>query len=275
MAQKQIKNYTEETAPIAGDYFLMQKGSDDSYAKVDQRNILPSSKTGWVDAQETWTYASFSGNVGTITVPTGAASRYSVGMKIRISQSTGGTKYGIITKIDSTTVIRVYFGTDYTLNNEAISLPYYSVQKAPFGFPVDPSKWTITKSSANDRSVAGTSYASTGDTLDLPIGSWEVYGKIPFHLNTTTTNARRVFATLSTDGSTETNPEFTTVLGQTANSATSTSTDVVATVRSILTITSAKTITLMTLLNSTSGANASIYGSTITPILIKATCAYL
>ena len=94
---------------------------------------------GWMPAEESWTYSSWDSAVytGVITVPSGAASKYSVGMRIKISQSTGGTKFGIITAV-ADTALTVFFGTDYTLNNETITSPYYSTQKAPLGFPLNP-----------------------------------------------------------------------------------------------------------------------------------------
>lgn len=41
MAQKQIKQYTEETTPVSGDWFLMQKASNDETVKVGAENIAP------------------------------------------------------------------------------------------------------------------------------------------------------------------------------------------------------------------------------------------
>jgi hypothetical protein len=41
MAQKQIKQFTEETAPVAGDMYLMQKASNDETVKVDAENVIP------------------------------------------------------------------------------------------------------------------------------------------------------------------------------------------------------------------------------------------
>lgn len=55
-------------------------------------------------------------------------------MYIRISQATGGTKYGRITAVTSTT-LTVYFGSAYTLTNETISGPVYSSGYTPLGVP--------------------------------------------------------------------------------------------------------------------------------------------
>jgi hypothetical protein len=51
--------------------------------------------------------------------------------------------------------------------------------KAPFGFPVDRSKWrvTLTDSTARDQSspVAGTWYNIGSVSMDVPIGQWRLY----------------------------------------------------------------------------------------------------
>lgn len=82
---------------------------------------------GWVDTYETWAYASAT----TITVPAGAASRFAVGDKIKLTQTT--VKYFYVTGV-ADTVLTVTGGTDYTVANAAITSPYYS-HANPVGFP--------------------------------------------------------------------------------------------------------------------------------------------
>lgn len=91
--------------------------------------------TGFIPVSDSWSFSSFDTNtrVGVITVPTGATSKYNAGMKIKISQSTGGVKYGFVTAVASTS-LTVFFGPTYTLNNEAVSSPYYSTQYCPVGY---------------------------------------------------------------------------------------------------------------------------------------------
>lgn len=83
---------------------------------------------GWQLANETWTYASAS----TITVPSGAASRYAKGDKIKITQTT--VKYFYIIGV-ADTVLTITGGSSYTLADAAISANYYSHQENPIGFP--------------------------------------------------------------------------------------------------------------------------------------------
>lgn len=89
---------------------------------------------GWQLANETWTYASAT----TITVPSGAASKYAKGDKIKLTQTT--VKYFYIIGV-ADTVLTVTGGSDYTVANEAISANYYSHESSPIGFP-DWFNWT-------------------------------------------------------------------------------------------------------------------------------------
>ena len=90
--------------------------------------VLQGDVDGWVGANETWTYASAT----TITVPSGAASTYQKGDKIKLTQTT--VKYFYIVGV-ADTVLTVTGGTDYTVANAAISLNYYSKVENPQGFP--------------------------------------------------------------------------------------------------------------------------------------------
>ena len=90
--------------------------------------VLQGDVDGWVGANETWTYASAT----TITVPSGAASTYQKGDKIKLTQTT--VKYFYITAV-ADTVLTVTGGTDYTVADAAISLNYYSKVENPQGFP--------------------------------------------------------------------------------------------------------------------------------------------
>lgn len=83
---------------------------------------------GWTPANETWTYASAT----TITIPTGGASRYAVGDRIKLTQTT--VKYFVIVGVADTT-LTITSGSDYTLVNATISANYYSHEVSPIGYP--------------------------------------------------------------------------------------------------------------------------------------------
>lgn len=83
---------------------------------------------GWSPVDEAWIYASAS----TITVPTGAASRYQKGDKIKFTQTT--VKYGVIAVV-ADTLLTIIINTDYVVTNAAISAIYVSHEENPIGFP--------------------------------------------------------------------------------------------------------------------------------------------
>lgn len=85
--------------------------------------------TGWFDVIETWTYAS----ANTITVPAGAASRYAVGGRISIVQSSNIKYLNVVGVADE--LLTVSGGSDYSVANSAISNIKYSSAISPVGFP--------------------------------------------------------------------------------------------------------------------------------------------
>lgn len=87
-----------------------------------------SSWDGWVHVTDSWSYASST----TVTVPTDATTKYSVGDKIKFDNSS--TKYFYVTAVSST-VLTLSGGTDYTVANSAISNVYYSKASTPLSFP--------------------------------------------------------------------------------------------------------------------------------------------
>lgn len=139
----------------------------------------PTIKTydGWQLVSDSWTYASADAPTYTITVPSGAASLYGVGDKIKLTHS-AAVKYFIVTAV-ADTVLTVYGGTDYTLSASALSSIYYSHDKSPLGFPLDPLKWTVTVTDTTQRTAAGTggtwlNVGTTNSQIAIPIGVWDV-----------------------------------------------------------------------------------------------------
>lgn len=83
---------------------------------------------GWVKSGDNWAYAS----ANTITVPSGAASKYAKGDRIKWTQTT--VKYGVIIGV-ADTVLTIAINTDFVVTNAAISANYYSHELNPVGFP--------------------------------------------------------------------------------------------------------------------------------------------
>jgi hypothetical protein len=128
---------------------------------------------GWISAGETWAYASAT----TITVPSGAASRYQKGDKIKITNNST-TKYFYIRSV-ADTVLTVTGGTDYTVHDSAISAPYYSKESNPHGFPQS-FAWTPTLSVSGGTvptySSSYSRFAINGNLVTLHIALTNVSG---------------------------------------------------------------------------------------------------
>lgn len=161
---------------------------------------------GWSPANATLTYASADSPTFVANTSVDLTSVISVGMKIKLTQTT--VKYFIVTAITSTT-ITLYGGTDYTLANTTITLPYFSSMKAPFGFPLDKSKWTVrlevtTPNFSQTNPIQNTWYNMY--SLDIPLGLWELgWSGIIAVVSNASKTAVRVTGTLSTTNNGETN----------------------------------------------------------------------
>jgi len=89
-------------------------------------------ETGWFAPNETWTYVSPT----TFTVPGDQTAKYHKGTKIKLTQTTEkyfyviGSSYGA-----PNTTVTVTGGSDYSLANAAITLPFFSYAETPQGFP--------------------------------------------------------------------------------------------------------------------------------------------
>lgn len=89
--------------------------------------------TGWLEATETWTYASAS----TFTIPGDVTTKYTVGTKIRFSQLATTKYFYVASSSFSTpnTTVTIMLTSDNTLTNNTITLPFYSYSGNAVGFP--------------------------------------------------------------------------------------------------------------------------------------------
>jgi len=157
------------------------------------------------------TYSSADAPVYVASTSADLTSAVSLGMRLRVSQSTGGTKYFIVVAITNSTVT-LYGGSDYVLQNEAINDPVFSPAKAPFGFPLDPAKWTQVFTDTSDRNQTSPStntwYNPGSLSLTVPIGAWYLAYKAVPQMNISSANLD-MYVTLSTANNSESTPEFT------------------------------------------------------------------
>jgi hypothetical protein len=89
-------------------------------------------KTGWMPANETWTYAS----ANTMPVAAGALNRYRKNDKLMWTQH-GTVKYGVVITV-ADMLLTLAPNTDFTVENTGtypITLNYYSRVSNPFGYP--------------------------------------------------------------------------------------------------------------------------------------------
>lgn len=123
-----ISALTELTSLASDDYLVVLDSSANIAKKITIANAFGIPDLGWTASGESWTYATAT----TITVPTDATTKYDEGMIVRFSQSTGGTKYAVITNVAATVLtLRMLGGA--TLANEAITSTYYSTVASPLG----------------------------------------------------------------------------------------------------------------------------------------------
>lgn len=153
--------------------------------RVQVKVLTGNPDTGWQASGESWVFSSFNSTtrIGVVTVPSDATTKYVAGMWVRISQATGGTKWGVIRAVTATT-LSINFFYNQTLTNEAITTPFYSPLRQPVGSPALPVKstdangWTVldfgtyrewTKYFTRGVSQAGSAWTNaTGE--NLPVG---------------------------------------------------------------------------------------------------------
>lgn len=128
---------TMEAAEVASDdKLIIEDTSADETKIIDVGKLLGLPSVGWTAAGETWSFVSWNSTtkIGVIQVPTDATTKYAIDNFVRFVQSTGGTKYGRILSLTSTQL--TVWLPNYTLNNEAITVPNYSPLASPIGAPV-------------------------------------------------------------------------------------------------------------------------------------------
>lgn len=93
---------------------------------------------GWLDANETWTYASAT----TFTIAgVDVTAKYRKGTRLKMTQTTA--KYFVVasSSFSTNTTVTVLVSDEYTIANAAISANFYSYEDCPQGFPT---KFTFT-----------------------------------------------------------------------------------------------------------------------------------
>jgi len=236
-------------------------------------DLIPAA--GWNGAGETWTWTATDGPTFTFTVPSDVTTKYTPGQRLKLTQTT--VKYFIITAVSTfsggVTTITAYGGTDYIVSSgsPAISANFYSSVKAPFGFPLDPVKWTVTTVDTADQTqataVQSTWYNLGSVTISLPIGAWSVEYEVAM---SNSGSSRTMQSTLSTANNSESDTHWTVSWF----AGTATSSRMTAMRRKPITVVAKTSYYLNINTPDTGTPTLNTFGSN-SPTIIRAVCAYL
>lgn len=222
---KRNSQLTELTVVATNDYLTIVDTSAGQSKRVSVQTLVGNVDLGWVATGESWTYSSWSSTTrtGVVTVPSDATTKYTPGMRVRFSQTTGGTKYAIITAV-TTTTLTLFFPSGTTFNNETVTSPVYSSIKAPYGFNLSPTVWALATSSVLNSSQGSPTdavwYNLGTISLAVPVGAWELSYQASAALITGSTTAQRAKVTLSTTNNGETDSELSGYIGATSTGRT-------------------------------------------------------
>lgn len=165
-----IKQYINETLTEEID-----TGLETLNNKIDDELKTKQNNNGWQSLVATVTFASADAPTYVVTTDIDCTGFVGLGNRIKLTQTT--TKYFIVTAI-TTSSITMYGGTDYTLTSDAISNVYYSIQKAPFGFPLNQDKWSVIvyleAAQYQTNPVAYAFYNIGNVSITMPIGEWKL-----------------------------------------------------------------------------------------------------
>ncbi len=119
---------------------------------------------GWTASTDTWVYASAS----TFTIAgVDRTTTFTPGTRLKFTQTTA--KYAVVVSsaFSTDTTVTIAVNTDYTIANAAITLPYYSYQASPQGYP---SWFAFTPAWDNITEGSGTNvgaFSLTGKTVNF------------------------------------------------------------------------------------------------------------
>ena len=166
-----------------------------SFTKKVINDITSTIKTGWVSYKEvTPTRASADDPTYVLTFSgVDLTSILSVGMRLKLTQNSI-VRYAIITKValngSDTDVTLLTRCSDYTSSDAdfdildtgtyPITNVYYSSNYAPVGFELNADFWSIERglSSYTNSSPSDGTWYSSGQSIDVPIGSWDLRGHL-------------------------------------------------------------------------------------------------
>lgn len=133
-AAQVLKEVSTPSNPSSG-YRKLYFKSDGNLYKLSSAGIeelAGAGIDGWTLATDTWTYASAT----TFTIAgVDRTAIFTPGTRIKLTQTSAKYFVVVSSAFSTNTTVTVTGGTDYTLANATITLPYYSYQANPQGYP--------------------------------------------------------------------------------------------------------------------------------------------
>lgn len=171
---------------------------------------------GWIPLDTNLVFVSADSPIFVVQAGVNVTGSFGVGAKMWLTHQ-GQSKFFIVhatAVTGSNSYMTLYGGTDYSLNiTGAITNPYFSFGKAPFGFPTDPAKYTVTTTDTTQRTQAspgaGTWYNLGGVNVVAPIGLWRASYSLDGAGVLSVAGQISVFTTLATSNNGETDASWT------------------------------------------------------------------
>jgi hypothetical protein len=172
---------------------------------------------GWISSAS-MVYSSSDAPSYVVTMTGDQSGVYQAGQRIKLTLD-NSVRYFIVTKVEisGSTALTLYGGIDYALSGSPISNSYYSLMKAPFGFPLSPTKWTVETTDDQFRTQGtpsqNTWYNINSNLINIPIGCWKTYYKVTPQSSDSTDTSWYIQSTLSTGNNNESDSDLTCAFG--------------------------------------------------------------
>lgn len=207
-----INGLTEKTSPdTSNDMFLIRDSTDGSMKKISPKYAC--SMDGWISSAS-MVYASADAPSYVVTMTGDQSGIYQAGQKIKLTLD-NSTRYFIITKVETSgsTALTLYGGTDYVISASPITNPYYSMMKAPFGFPLNLEKWTVSVTDSVNRQQATPTqniwYNNAVHQIYVPIGCWKISYRTCLYPQEQDNTSSNLYVTLATSNNSCTDSDMT------------------------------------------------------------------
>ena len=212
----EIGSYNSGTSPFDGKIAQVAIYS----AKVTQANVLATISQG-LTGSETSLISAYSLSNSLTDLNTGNANNLTAQNSAVATATdtpfaggaTGTTEYGIVTAatFSTNTTLTVQVPEGYALpTTGGISAVSYSINKIPYGFPIQTDKWSLQMLNKSTTAVtSGNTWAQiAGGQLDIPTGSWFLRLTDTHRINVGGVNDANTYSSLSTATSSASDDRF-------------------------------------------------------------------